>query len=223
MAESITILGLPSSVWLTGLLGCLSISFLLSRMFSVEMDPREPPLLVPNIPIIGHLLDMIKYQNDIFKYIEDDKTPAAYTLPILGNKLYVLKSPEMVQAMFRNTDLTFDQHFNSAMGFITGIPDQRRGEVMPTAVRDEYVRSFTSLMAQDKLYQMNMVALGATSQELARLPRDNPLRVADFNLWLRDLLVLVTSVGLFGRKNPFVGNRELDEGFWWVFYDIPST
>lgn len=40
------------------------------KLSSPTVDSREPPLMHPRIPVIGHLLGMIKHGNQYFKSIE---------------------------------------------------------------------------------------------------------------------------------------------------------
>jgi hypothetical protein len=45
----------------------LAAAFLLFWQFSgPPMDPREPPLLRPDIPVVGHLIGMMRKQMDYY-------------------------------------------------------------------------------------------------------------------------------------------------------------
>lgn len=39
---------------------------LLWRLYNVQLDVREPPVLKPAIPIIGHVLDMVMLSHAFF-------------------------------------------------------------------------------------------------------------------------------------------------------------
>jgi hypothetical protein len=217
MAESaITILGLPSGIWLAALSGLFGVAFLLGRIFTVKLEPLEPPILAPKIPIVGHILGLMMYQNEVFEKIEEKSTPPAYTMPMMRDKMYIVKSPELIQAMYRNANLTMDRQFDGALRSISGISQERTSLVTSAETREAFMRSFTPLMAQDNLSAMNKEALKTASRELARLPRDDVVRIDNLHKWLRDFLVVMTSVALLGSKSPFIGNYALIEAFWSV-------
>ncbi len=44
----------------------LGLALLLHRMFSVHLDPREPPMLKPRVPVIGHLVGLLWNRIDYF-------------------------------------------------------------------------------------------------------------------------------------------------------------
>lgn len=41
--------------------GILALGFLIHKLLFVSIDPREPPVLKPRVPIIGHLLGILQY------------------------------------------------------------------------------------------------------------------------------------------------------------------
>lgn len=52
-----------SLIWV----GIATVVLLLWRLVSPSLDPREPPLLKPKIPIIGHLVGLVGEQTHFFK------------------------------------------------------------------------------------------------------------------------------------------------------------
>ena len=42
------------------------VGLLLKYLSTQRTDPREPPLVKPRIPLIGHLVGLIRYQNEYF-------------------------------------------------------------------------------------------------------------------------------------------------------------
>jgi hypothetical protein len=39
------------------------------RKADVQLDPREPPIALPKIPFIGHIIGMIRYQLGYFEIL----------------------------------------------------------------------------------------------------------------------------------------------------------
>lgn len=54
--------------YLTGLALILSVIFL-QKLSSPGLDEREPPLLKPSIPVVGHLIGMAKHHGGYFQIL----------------------------------------------------------------------------------------------------------------------------------------------------------
>lgn len=44
--------------------GLVALSFLINVLATPRLDPNEPPLLKPSIPLIGHIIGIISRQNE---------------------------------------------------------------------------------------------------------------------------------------------------------------
>ncbi len=49
-----------------GLVVCLVLAVFLQRLSAIRLDPREPPVLKPGIPLVGHLLGLLRNKVDYF-------------------------------------------------------------------------------------------------------------------------------------------------------------
>lgn len=56
-----------SSVLYAGIAGAAIVFLLLSRLIGPDWTPDEPPLLKPTIPLVGHIIDMIRLQKKFAK------------------------------------------------------------------------------------------------------------------------------------------------------------
>lgn len=45
------------------------ILFVLTRLISPTLDPKEPPLLKSRIPVIGHIIGIIRLQTSYHKFL----------------------------------------------------------------------------------------------------------------------------------------------------------
>jgi len=45
------------------------ILFVLTRLISPTLDPKEPPLLKSKIPIVGHIIGIIRLQTSYHKFL----------------------------------------------------------------------------------------------------------------------------------------------------------
>lgn len=50
-------------------LGVILIAIVLRKLSFPSLDEREPRLLQPRIPVIGHLIGLLKYQNTYMKML----------------------------------------------------------------------------------------------------------------------------------------------------------
>lgn len=69
-------------------------------------DPREPPLLTPTIPFIGHIIGLIRYQADYHRILYCKSKQPIVTLPMLNGKLYVIFDPSLISAGLKNKYLS---------------------------------------------------------------------------------------------------------------------
>lgn len=49
------------------LLALTALAVLVRKALHIPMDPREPPLIRPKIPLIGHIIGMMRYQTAYFE------------------------------------------------------------------------------------------------------------------------------------------------------------
>ncbi|KAH8892683.1 cytochrome P450 [Thozetella sp. PMI_491] len=213
MADASSILGIASTTWLLALLGSTATLYLLRRSLATDLDPAEPPLLAPKIPLIGHILGLMRYQNDYFGVLEEKPHPPAYTLPVLTDKIYIIATPELIQAVYRNTDLSFEEFFFGSMSMLAGISKECQAAFNKPELGQAYLHGFTTMLSRENLHTINVSALKVISKELARLPAA-PLQIDSFALWLRDLITIATTTALFGSKNPLIGKPHLAAGVY---------
>lgn len=99
----------------------LGVLYLASKLWnSSTPDSREPALIHPKIPIIGHAIGMMMHQAEYLStlwyvqcrveihYGADTRNSDRNNLPIFmikifGGQLYIINSPELTQAVFRHS------------------------------------------------------------------------------------------------------------------------
>lgn len=105
-------------------LGVTAVLLVCWQRLSVSLDPREPPLIKPTIPFIGHIIELIKDHNKFFDRLRSAFFPRSHTrcltllsdtyakpiitLPMLNGKMYVITSPSLIQSAYRNKNLSFE-------------------------------------------------------------------------------------------------------------------
>ena len=52
------------------ILGVVAVLLVCWQRLSVQCDPREPPLLKPSIPYIGHIIGLFRYNGEYFEKLK---------------------------------------------------------------------------------------------------------------------------------------------------------
>ncbi|KAK2043622.1 cytochrome P450 [Colletotrichum somersetense] len=209
-----------SSVFLTFVM-LLASAMLLHRFSSPEMDEREPPPMKPRIPIIGHLLGMIWHQSGYFKTLEKQNMAIA-TLSILNGKLYGIWDPTLVQAVFRNRNLSFEpfavEFAQRELGFSNAILKT----VQESTLVPDFFEGIHQSMAADNLHRMNANALAYVSDALDDVCKGSEAYEAtNLFAWMRDLMTMATAEALYGPHNPLRKDASLMEDIWTFDADLP--
>ncbi len=86
------------------------LAFLILRLFAPRLDPREPPLLKPRVPFLGHILGMIRYQAQYHVNLQRTTHQPIATLPMLTGKMYAVWDPYLVASGLRSKSLSTTAH-----------------------------------------------------------------------------------------------------------------
>ncbi|KAK4665407.1 hypothetical protein QC763_0062110 [Podospora pseudopauciseta] len=78
-------------------------------------DPREPPLLKPTIPFIGHIIGLIRHQADYHRILQRKSKQPIVTLPMLTGKLYAIFDPSLISAGLKNKHLSTKPQVRAAV------------------------------------------------------------------------------------------------------------
>ncbi|KAF4966884.1 hypothetical protein FSARC_5497 [Fusarium sarcochroum] len=198
--------------------GVLFTAILLHKLSSPSLDGQEPPLLKPRVPIIGHLIGIIKYKGAYLKILYDpsDKTHRQIaTLPILGGKLYVVFDPAIIQSIYRKKALSFEPFASEFAQRELLIGNETAQKLKTTSLVPDFFSAIHPAMTGDHLHRMNANALNYVSKELATIgDAESSLKSSNLWLWLRDLITLATSEALYGPENPIRQNTSLIEDLW---------
>ncbi|KAH8204422.1 hypothetical protein TruAng_001338 [Truncatella angustata] len=199
--------GLTLSVILGG-----SLVALLWRVFTLRLDSREPPILKPDVPVVGHIIGMIRGSHGYWPKLYQSKPLPAATLPMLNGKMYVLNDPGLISAAFRARTLSFDPFLLKTIHHMIPIS----GGAMDVFRADEFQHRFQkvvySKMTGADLLRMNAVVLGDVFGQINRLPAN--MEVEDTFLWFRSLLTMSTIVALVGKEHSWKMHRNAGARFW---------
>ncbi|KAF9878224.1 prostacyclin synthase [Colletotrichum karsti] len=191
----------------------LALIVIVGKLSSPNLDEREPPAMKPRIPVIGHLLGMIKHQAHFFKSLEHRNMPIA-TLPILNGKLYGVWDPVLIQSIYRNKDLSFEpfavEFAQRELGFDNDtLKILSNGVLLP-----QFFEGIHAAMTPRNVRRMNANALRHVAKVLEDIPDGKAFESANFYVWVRDLMTIATAEALYGPENPIRKDESLLEQVW---------
>lgn len=208
---------LPSSV----LMGSVLIGALLAISFFVgpKVDGvNEPPVLKPTIPLIGHIVNLIRHGTmliSIYRESNHANLPAA-TLPMLNGKMYIIWDVTMIQNVFRKKGFSMEDFAANFVCNVGGLDGPTRRLYHNTPLTMESIGTFSKyLLKGESLRKLNIAAIQFIEKRLHGQFDDGEwIKVPNLYLWLRDTMSLAGSEALWGSNNPLAGSPELMNDFW---------
>ena len=206
-----------------GIIGVLLLVF--EHYFTVQKDAYEPPYLHPKIPVIGHLIGLIRQGADYYSHLEGRYHRSIYTLPILKGRMYMVTSPEWAQAVHRShKTLYFNTLIAQAMRnlFLMDGPtmeiinDNMNGE---NGTRDNILLEihdmmYATLSPGSDLDDLNKAILNNMAPDVNQLVKGGSTSRVELWGWIRHHFSLASVSAIWGPQNPFTLDPEAEELFW---------
>lgn len=236
----------------TRYLAITAVAILVSLIYkfsSPPMDSREPPLLKAKIPIVGHIVGLVRHGIDYLEVLRyasplehayarwlltrflkrvshQHVSVAAGTLPVFNQKSYVLFDRALITAAMRHKNLTFEVLSLEFAQRVFGISDQTVKKlwvpdhgIEKSAVGITMHRVKAAMQGQN-LYRMNTTALSYVAERLNEAGQDG-LRIPNLYQWLRKFMTMATSEGIYGSHNPLRKDPSLVDALWYNAFHSP--
>ncbi|KAI1777319.1 cytochrome P450 [Hypoxylon cercidicola] len=219
----------PFSAGTTVIVALLATYFIAYQLSSRKIDPREPPVIVPMIPLVGHILGMVLLGG---KYIKNlglrNRNLPIFTLPVPASRIYIVADPSLAAAVQRASKvLSFTPIIPDVTERVLGL-DKATMEItrknLDPGPGEE--RGFLADI-QDMVYAWLGPGdyLGELSLDAAREMRDEIAAYAasssstskeptDLLGWVRHLVTVSTAKYLYGPQNPIALDPQLEGAFW---------
>ncbi|ORY62498.1 uncharacterized protein BCR38DRAFT_467111 [Pseudomassariella vexata] len=171
----------------------VTIYFVTYQLSSRKIDPQEPPIISPKIPVVDHLLGMAIFGGRFSKNtgIRNKHAPV-FTLPVPSSRIYIVTQRILG---FDNTiaDVT-RRSLDSGPG----------GErVFPTDILETV---YSWLGPGDYLSEISLDAACEFKAELL--------------VWVRHLVTVSTAKYLYGLQNPIALHPHLEDAFWDFYHGL---
>ncbi|KAI0844455.1 cytochrome P450 [Daldinia vernicosa] len=222
----------PFPAGTTAIVAAITVYFIAHQLSSRKVDPREPPVIAPTIPSIGHLLGMALLGGRYIKNlgIRNRHLPV-FTLPVPGpgSRIYVVTDPSLAAAV---------QRASRALSFNPVVPEVTRRVLGLDAAAVEITRKNLDpgpgdergflpdiqdmvsawLGPGDYLSELSLAAAAEMKNEIAAYASSSPSSLSrgatDLLSWVRHLVTLSTARYLYGPENPIALNPALEGSFW---------
>ncbi|KAH6876823.1 cytochrome P450 [Thelonectria olida] len=211
---------------------------LLSKVLTPNIDSREPPVIKPSIPFIGHIIGIIRYQSHYHRIIHNanPSRPIA-TLPMLNGKMYSIYDPNLIQTALRSKTVSLTPFATDFAQKTFGLDDELTAKVKADGVFSTFVEVMHASFAAGMVQKMNVHFLANISAKMdpiscgaVRVNEVNAgkeevipegLEVENLYLWIRDVMTLGTTKALYGDHDPFGPNPSLVDEIWAFEEAIP--
>lgn len=210
-------------LWATAVLVLATLLIVASRtLLSARQDPREPPLIKPGIPIIGHILGIFRYGTQYYSMVNQPYNYPIYTLPTPGMKQYIVTSPTIAAQLQRgHKDLTFYGAIIQVNKRLTGLPQ---------AIMDKFDYNMDGHLGRDKgimpvmhdmlanvlgrgpyLHELTMIQLNEFSEALNSMSSSSEVNLQH---WLQQVFAVANIRTIYGPDSPMDRDPTLVKSFW---------
>ncbi|KAG9238168.1 cytochrome P450 [Amylocarpus encephaloides] len=197
-------------------------------------EGKEPPVLASKIPLIGHLIGMLRWQVGYMQMLSRTcPTWPAFTLRIFSSRVYVICDPSLIQAAYRNAR-TFDfgsfvvesseRLFNISQEGMKIIRGETAPEYDPNGpflngnrgksfLNDDHKLIVDSLSPGPALLDLSQSVLERVAGSLNNIDNRNDGKFGLYR-WMRDTITVASAEAIYGPNNPFSGNQVLVDDLW---------
>ncbi|KAH6849883.1 cytochrome P450 [Chaetomium sp. MPI-CAGE-AT-0009] len=206
---------IPPIILILSLVVLLLVLCLLRGVFYPTLDPREPPLLRPKVPFIGHSLSIVTKGGGYYDRLYKSTKLPICTLPVLADRVYVINSTALIAAALRCPTLSFDPFIvlfsKNALGASTADLERLRDR----DYIDSAKKPFYPSMSGDPLRLMVGAALADIARGLNGLGvggggGGGVCEIPHVGEWLREVISRAVMVTLYGDRNPITLDRLYD-------------
>ncbi|OCT48058.1 putative cytochrome P450 [Cladophialophora carrionii] len=215
---------LPVSVLSLLVAAVTVVAVIIHRFLAIDYDPREPPIIKPGIPYIGHILGIIRHGAKYFDTVNRKTQYPIYTLPTLSSRQYIVTSPQIAAQLQRqHKDLAFYNVILEVTRRLLGLNSDTMRIIMTNVNREE---GDWGLMP--KMHDMfsDVLGRGESLKELTRLQmtlfsdmlneiaiRGDSVEIGLFE-WIKSIFAFANAKALYGPENPFAVDPSLVDAFW---------
>lgn len=191
-------------------------------------DSREPPLAPASLPVVGHMIGLMKSKFNFYVDLSKQTDASIFTVSLPGQKMYVITKPEIVQKVQKMyKTLAFPPIEAKFSSTVCGTSAEAQAILSKNVNGDEgdHGLSFESYEAMREalkpgalLDDMNRVMIQEVARSLDELqPSKGETRIFSLYTWLRDSITTATTRSVYGPMNPYE-DKVVADAFWYVIF-----
>ncbi|KAL2802198.1 cytochrome P450 [Aspergillus granulosus] len=201
----------------TTILGLGAVAILGYLLFTqrATLDPREPPVVPSNIPLVGHLISFLIYGIGYFATESGKHSLPVFTMNILKERVYIVTSPDLLPSVRRNrSTMSFNPLFTAMAERAGGIQKPglqllREEELGGKGLATKTVEAMRPALLGNQLDHLNEEMIHVLKQLVDQVPT----RSFDLYDWCRDALTVASTNAIYGPSNPYK-SEGIRQGFW---------
>ncbi|KAK3303657.1 cytochrome P450 [Chaetomium strumarium] len=184
-----------------------------------SVDPREPPVLKPQIPLVGHIIGMMRHQALYHTMLQQSTGKPIATLPMLTGKVYAIWDPHLIAAGLRNKNLSSNPHVKVVTPIVTQVT-KHTADILTGPGGDHLtdrimLHAIPNSFKGTAIQRLNETALAALASSLSAFgAAGRPETVPNAWLWLRRLITSATGKAVYGPEDPFAKDAAVEEALW---------
>lgn len=201
-----------------------------SYLFGPTHDPNEPPAIHQKVPHIGHIIGLLQHGLQYFEILSAKHPLPIFTLQTLGRKTYVVNSPDLIAAVQKNAKtLTFNPFVSFMSPRVFGVGEEAMAIVNENIggekgnwglLSDTSSGMHSALAPSESLNWMTRVMLTKMTEYVDPLAASKDGEEIDLYKWIRKAMTVSSTEAVYGPKNPFNHDPDLEAAFWDFESDI---
>ncbi|TLD27338.1 hypothetical protein PspLS_05122 [Pyricularia sp. CBS 133598] len=188
----------------------------LDKLLTPNVSSSEPWLLKPSIPLVGHIINLFRYENDFHHKLYQQTGRPALTLQMLWGKLYVILDHRLGSAAMRASEASFDEFGKDFGSHILALPSDTMHRVNEDpAWFGTYNRVTSEGLAPSRLREVTSDAADALARVVCEIDEGSPLTVPNLYHWARELITSATLEAMMGPHGIVTSkDRSVNDDIW---------
>ncbi|RJE20947.1 Cytochrome p450 [Aspergillus sclerotialis] len=204
------------------LLITLIVIFVVYRLLlAYDHDEREPTLIKPRIPIIGHAINIYRLGSRHFVTIAKKCGLPIYLIPVPGGRIAVVNTPEVLSHVDKNPNaIAFAPIAALVIDKLSGLSNQGSRTVLDKTMGPNKLEGYMNAVMMDIHATLAPgPKLDAVTTRVAYDLNDSIKKLhgktTRMNLlhWFRHEFGMSSTNGIYGPENPF-RDPKVEAGFW---------
>ncbi|KAF9691170.1 hypothetical protein EKO04_010672 [Ascochyta lentis] len=208
----------PTTLGVCGLVAALIVLSVNALRFKV--DPREPPVVYPKIPLVGHVIGTFLSGAMYTRKLSQKNKYPIFTMPMLTGRAYIVAAPDLCAAVQKaSTALSFDPIVAEMTPRLVGSSAHTKSIIKdaPDTKEDRNnIMKRSHHLINPPLMPQNILGASKTQLEyfggvIAKIEDNSEV---DLFRYIRRAVTAASMTTFYGPNNPFEKHPELVEDFW---------